>query len=298
MDRVQRITLEEVLNMEKEIRLQKIGRRKSLRQRAKESKKWQKITTVVYPLIFGAVLVGLWQGQILHGWFHTDTFTLPLLNKIGEIMRDNMDKILENTGATVSVAVIGLVIGSLLGYLVAVLAALFPKIGMGGPAVLGAFASVPVVAIAPVLNNWTKDLSDEASIRSMISKIIVVTLICAADMGLNAYRGLTEIKPFSEDLMAIYAAPKRTTLWKLRLPNSLPYVFTALKVSVPASIMTAIVSEYFAEYITGVGRQIRENIVLAQYATAWAYIATACLIGIAAYVILMAFQSILLRRYL
>lgn len=283
--------------MNREVRLRKIGRRKSFRQRAKENKKWQKISTVIYPLLFGILIVGLWQSQVLHAWFHTDTFTLPLLNKIGEIMGDISDKIWGNTIDTVKVACIGLVIGSVLGYLVAVLAAVFPKIGMGGLSVIGAFASIPVVALAPVLNNWTKDISKDASVRSMVSKIIVVTLICAADMGLNAYRGLTELKPYSEDLMAIYAAPKRMTLWKLRFPNSVPYVFTALKVSVPASIMTAIVSEYFAEYITGVGRQIRENIVLAQYATAWAYIATACLIGIAAYIILTILQSILLRRY-
>ena len=283
--------------MDRQVRLQKIGRKKSLRQRAKENKKWQKASTIVLPVIFGILLVALWQSQILHSWFNTDTFTLPLLDKIGGIMSDINDKLLANTISTVSVAFIGLVIGSLLGYLVAVLAAMFPKIGMGGLSVIGAFASVPVVALAPVLNNWTKDVSSVASVRSMVAKILVVTLICAADMGLNAYRGLTEIKPFSEDLMAIYAAPKRTVLWKLRLPNSLPYVFTALKVSVPASIMTAIVSEYFAEYITGVGRQIRENIVLAQYSTAWAYIATACLIGIVSYVILMILQSILLRRY-
>ncbi|UKI37106.1 MAG: hypothetical protein L6V93_02480 [Clostridiales bacterium] len=56
--------------------------------------------------------------------------------------------------------------------------------------------------------------------------------------------------------------------------------FTALKVSVPASVITALVSEYFAEYRAGVGRQIRENILIAQYATAWAYITAACLIGI------------------
>ena len=116
-------------------------------------------------------------------------------------------------------------------------------------------------------------------------------------MSLNAYRGLTEVKPFSEDLMTICAAGRGTVLWKLRFPNSVPYVFTALKVSVPASIMTTIVSEYFAEYITGVGRQIRENIVLAQYATAWAYIATACIIGIVSYGVLMIVQSVLLRRY-
>lgn len=276
---------------------QKLKRRKSLYQRGKENARVQAALTVILPVLLGIVIFALWQGQILHKMFHTDTYTLPLPTKIGSIFMDNLDKIWENTKATVSVALIGLVLGSLLGYAVAVLASFFPKLGKGGLSIIGAFASIPVVAMAPVLNNWTKDISNEASVRSMVAKIIVVMLVSAANMSLNAYRGLTELKPYAEDLMATYAAKKRVILVKLRLPNSVPYIFIALKVAVPASIMTTIVSEYFAEYITGVGRQIRENIVLAQYSTAWAYIVTACLLGIISYVILMIAQSILLRKH-
>ncbi len=274
-----------------------IKRRKSFFQKMRENEKVQSISTVVLPVLLGIVILALWQGQQLHALFHTDTFTLPIPTTIGEIFIDNLDKIGKNTVSTVVVALIGLILGSLLGYGIAVLAAVFPKFGKGGLSIIGAFASIPVVALAPVLNNWTKDVSKDASVRSMVAKILVVMLIAAADMGLNAYRGLTELEQYSEDLMATYAAKKRVTFLKLRLPNSLPYVFTALKVAVPASIMTTIVSEYFAEYITGIGRQIRENIVLAQYSTAWAYILTACLIGIASYVILMIVQSIALRNY-
>lgn len=276
---------------------QKLKRRKSLYQRGKENARVQAALTVILPVLLGIVIFALWQGQLLHKMFHTDTYTLPLPTKIGSIFMDNLDKIWENTKATVSVALIGLVLGSLLGYAVAVLASFFPKLGKGGLSIIGAFASIPVVAMAPVLNNWTKDISNEASVRSMVAKIIVVMLVSAANMSLNAYRGLTELKPYAEDLMATYAAKKRVILVKLRLPNSVPYIFIALKVAVPASIMTTIVSEYFAEYITGVGRQIRENIVLAQYSTAWAYIVTACLLGIISYVILMIVQSILLRKH-
>lgn len=275
----------------------KLKRKKSLYQRAKESAKVQSISTVILPVLLGVVILTLWQTQVLHAILKTDTFTLPLLDRIGNIIFENADKIWSNVVATMVVAIIGLVLGSFLGYGVAILAALFPRTGKGGLSVIGAFASIPVVALAPVFNNWTKDISNEASIRSMVAKIIVVMLIAAANMGLNAYRGLTELKPFSEDLMVTYAAKRRVTLVKLRLPNSVPYIFVALKVSVPASIMTAIVSEYFAEYIIGVGRQIRENIVLSQYSTAWAYITIACALGIISYVILMIIQSILLRKY-
>lgn len=277
--------------------VQKIKRKKSFLQRCRENQKLQSSLTILLPVLLGIVLFVLWQNEVLHRWFGTDTFTLPLPTKIGGIMLDNKEAILENTKSTVVVAAIGLLAGSILGYLMAVLAALFPRLGKGGLSVIGAFASIPVVAMAPVLNNWTKDVSKEASVRSMVAKILVVMLIAAANMSLNAYRGLTELKPYAKDLMATYAAKKIRTLWKLRLPNSIPYVFVALKVAVPASIMTAIVSEYFAEYITGVGRAIRENIVLAQYSTAWAYIVTACLIGVISYVILMVVQSLVLRRY-
>ena len=95
--------------------------------------------------------------------------------------------------------------------------------------------------------------------------------------------------------MKSYAAGKLTVFLKLRIPNSVPYIFVALRVSVPASIISALVSEYFAEFIIGVGRQIRENIVLAQYATAWAYIVVACAIGIIMYGILLCAEGALLR---
>lgn len=275
----------------------KIKRKKSLYRRAKENKKAQMAGSVIFPVLFGLLIFALWQGQALHAMFHTDTYTLPVPTKIVGIIADNMDAIMENVRSTVIVAALGLIFGSILGYLVAVLAACKPKFGKGGLSVVGAFASIPVVALAPVMNNWTKDISNDANTRSMVAKILVVMLIAAANMCLNAYRGLTELKPYSEDLMATYAAKNKMTLMKLRLPNSVPYIFIALKVAVPASIMTAIVSEYFAEYITGVGRQIRENIVLAQYSTAWAYIVTACAVGVAAYVILMVAQSLVMKRY-
>lgn len=70
----------------------------------------------------------------------------------------------------------------------------------------------------------------------------------------------------------------------------------ALRVSVPASVIGALVTEYFAEDTVGVGRQIRENIVKGQYPTAWAYIATACAIGIGMYIILMLVERMVLKR--
>lgn len=254
------------------------------------------VTSILYPLIFGIIIVGMWQTGILHKLLKTDEYILPYPTRIFSIISDNMDKIMPNVGASVFVIITGLILGSVLGYAAAMGATASPKFGKGGLTVISAFNAIPIVAMAPVIMNWTKDVSSDASVRSTVAKIIVVTLMCMASMSINAYRGLTELKPFSLDLMKSYAADNKTVFLKLRLPNSIPYIFTALKVSVPSSVITALVSEYFAEYRAGVGRQIRENILIAQYSTAWAYIAVACIIGIALFVLLLAIESIYLKK--
>jgi NitT/TauT family transport system permease protein len=255
----------------------------------------QNITTIVYPVLFGVFIAVLWQTELLHKIVGADTFTLPLPKRIFGIIKDNWSGIMVNVRATVIVALGGLVLGSFFGYLLAIVATVFPKWGAGGLTIASAFNAIPIIAIAPILNNLTKDFSKDPNIRSMFAKMLVVMVTCTVSMSINAYRGFTELKPFSLDLMRSYAAGKATVFFKLRIPNSIPYVFTALRVSVPACVISALVSEYFAEYVIGVGRQIRENIVLAQYATAWAYILVACVIGITMYVLLLITEGILLK---
>ena len=253
------------------------------------------LTTVLYPVLFGIFITVLWQTKVLHHMLGTDTFTLPLPSRIVGIIYDNLGVIMTNVWATVFVALAGLVLGSLFGFIIATVASMFPHWGAGGLTIATAFNAIPIVAIAPIFTNLTKGFSSDPNIRSMFSKTLVVMITCTVSMGINAYRGFTELKPFSLDLMKSYAADKRTVFFKLRLPNCIPYIFTALRISVPASVISAMVSEYFAEYIIGVGRQIRESIVLAQYSTAWAYIVVACLIGISMYAVLLIAESILLK---
>ena len=254
------------------------------------------ISGVALPVLFGVLLVVLWQTQVLHAWMGTDTITLPLPTRIGEIIAQNSETIWGHVQITLVVTLGGLVMGSILGYLIAIIATMFSKWGAGGLTIVSAFNAIPLVALAPVINNWTRDISTDVSVRSTVAKIIVVTISCTAAMSVNAFRGLTELKPFSEDLMRSYAAKKITVFTKLRLPNSIPYILTALRVSVPASVIGALVTEYFAEETIGVGRQIRENIVKGQYPTAWAYIAVACAIGIILYAILMVAEKLILRN--
>lgn len=86
----------------------------------------------------------------------------------------------------------------------------FSHWGAGGLTIVSCFNAVPVVALAPVIINWTRDVSNDVAFRSMVAKCIVVMIFCTATMSINAFRGLTEVKPFSEDLMRSYAANRFT----------------------------------------------------------------------------------------
>ena len=155
------------------------------------TKKWLgMLPSVGLPLLFGVIVFMLWQTQALHSWLGTDTITLPLPTRIGEIISQNKDSIGSQVKMTLTVALGGLVAGSILGYLIAVIASIFRNWGAGGLTIVSAFNAIPIVALAPVINNWTRDVSSDVSIRSTLAKIIVVTISCTAAMSVNAFRRL------------------------------------------------------------------------------------------------------------
>ena len=270
------------------------------------SARWNALSSVLYPILLAVLLATLWQSGALHAILGTDEFTLPMPVHIGGIIKDIWPKIWLNFKSSSVAAVTGLLLGSAFGYLIAILAAVFPNGGVGGLKLVSAFNAVPIIAIAPVVNNLTKNVTSDIELRGMISKTLVVILVCTATMSVSAYRGLTDLKPFAKDLMDTYAAGGTTTFIKLRLPNSVPSIFTALTVSTPLSVITTLVSEYFIDVKVstgssyspvGVGRMIRENIVTAQYSTAWAYIVIACAMGIGMYAALTAVRAAVVRRH-
>jgi NitT/TauT family transport system permease protein len=83
--------------------------------------------------------------------------------------------------------------------------------------------------------------------------------------------------------MKSYAASDFSILRKVRIPNAVPFLFTALKIAAPASVITAFVSEYFGGSQNGLGSRITSNIATSKNAVAWAYVLGACLLGLAFY---------------
>lgn len=235
----------------------------------------EKIQRYALPISFGVLLILLWQFGAVHALFRLKPYQLPLPSDIAVTLYKNFGKAMADCGVTVTGALIGLVLGSLIGFGVAVLATFFPKWGYGGMTLISACNAIPLVALSTIMNRWFA--------TGMAQKIGVVTIVCMAAMALNAYNGLNNLKPFSIDLMYMAAADKWTIFRKLRLPNCLPHVFTASKINIASSIIAAIISEYFATSTSGLGFGIKDNLRKAEMAMGWSYIVVASLVGVILY---------------
>ena len=79
----------------------------------------------------------------------------------------------------------------------------------------------------------------------MLPRITIVAVMVFFPVMVNTIRGLTEVEPAALELMDSYAASEVTTLRKLRIPNALPYWFTALRIATTLSVIGAVVGEFF-----------------------------------------------------
>ena len=83
-----------------------IKKRKSLWRRLKENKVAQVVSSVLLPVLFGVLILALWQGQVLHKIFNTDTNTLPLPSRICHIIIDNIPAFAQNALYTLLVGIL------------------------------------------------------------------------------------------------------------------------------------------------------------------------------------------------
>ena len=102
-------------------------------------------------------------------------------------------------------------------------------------------APPPIVAVYPLLMIWFG--------FGVWPRVIVAALITFFPMLVNAMVGLRSVEPAVLDVMRVLDASRAQVLWKVRLPSSLPYVFAALRISVPLSLIGAVV----AEFLSGAG---------------------------------------------
>jgi NitT/TauT family transport system permease protein len=134
------------------------------------------------------------------------------------------------------------------------------------------------------------------SITSEVPRRLMVTIVVQFIVLVHVARGLTQVDPTQLELMRSYAATESAILRKVRVPNAVPYLFTALRIAAPAAVITAFVSEYFGGSQNGLGSRIVSNIAISSNATAWAYVLGACLLGLAFFLAAVVLERLVTPR--
>jgi NitT/TauT family transport system permease protein len=231
-------------------------------------------------VVFG-IGIALWQG--LTTAFHVQTFLLPKPSDIATSFWDNKSALWHAGLYTLKEAIGGFLLGAGLGIVTALFLARFRKIGLALMPFAIAANAVPIIAFSPITNNWF-------GLLNPFSKMAIAAVLCFFPVMVNTLRGLTSVHPSSIELMRSYAAGDAAIFRRVRIPNSLPFMFTGLKVAAVLSMIGAIVAEYFGGPTNALGVSILNDSQLFDFPRAWAGIMLASTFGIGLYAAVAALE--------
>ena len=247
----------------------------------------------VVVVIAGGVL--LWEA--LKGILGIPDFKLPHSYAIlGELFRRTgrgelwLAALSRNALVTWGEALAGFTAGGLAGCLLAVVFIHWSLMEQGLLPYVVASQTVPILAIAPMVVVWLG--------TGWVSKAIIASYVTFFPVTINVLRGLRAVHPDALALMRSYGATPAQVFFKLRLPTSLPFLFTALKISATASVVGAIIGEAPASIQEGLGGAIinfNQYYVL-EPANLWATNLYAAALGILFFLAVLLAEKLVVRR--
>lgn len=171
--------------------------------------------------------------------------------------------LLKNALVTWHRAAVGFFLGSVAGFGLGALFARSRLLERGLMPFVVASQTIPLIALAPMIviwggsGAWPPFLVDAFFLDNTgFSVAVISAYLTFFPVTINSLRGLRSPDPQAIELMRSYAATETQILTKLRMPASLPYVFTALKISATASVIGAIIGELPAGLGDGLGRSL------------------------------------------
>lgn len=153
-------------------------------------------------------------------------FSVKVSEELGIVM------VLKAAGITLSRAFLGFSIGIIMGFVLALLMDLSGAVEKIAFPYLMLIQMIPILGMAPIVYAITKDVDQ--------SRIIIASILTFYPISTNTLAGFKSVEKEKNDLMSLCAANKFQIYWKTKIPASLPYFFTGLKIAAPLAITAAI----------------------------------------------------------
>ena len=230
----------------------------------------QRIVNILIPIFFGIWVLIIW--QLLVRGFDIPRVLLPAPTEIAERFANSLPIIWADFQQTFLKAVlIGYFLGCGAGLLIALLVDRTPFLKRGLLPLGNFISALPIIGIAPIMVMWFG--------FDWPSKAAVVVVMTFFPMLVNATVGLSSSSKLQLDLMHTYSANYWQSLFKLRLPEAMPFIFNALKINSTLALIGAIVAEFFGTPIVGMGFRISTEVGRMNIDMVWAEITVAALAG-------------------
>ncbi|WP_033068708.1 ABC transporter permease [Thalassospira australica] len=234
----------------------------------------QHVANITVPIAFGVWLLFLW--EVLVSGFGVPQVLLPPPSMIGERFVNSTDILAADFYQTFVKAVLsGYVMGCGSAFIVAIAVDRVPFLKRGLLPLGNMVSALPIIGVAPIMVMWFG--------FDWQSKAAVIVIMTFFPMLVNTVTGLNAAGKLEKDLMATYASGYWSTLFRLRLPAAMPFVFNALKINSTLALIGAIVAEFFGTPIVGMGFRISTEVGRMNIDMVWAEIALAALAGTAFY---------------
>ncbi len=240
-------------------------------------------TTVVPPAVVGVLFLSGW--ELLVRGFDLKPYFLPSPSSIWTAFSDNLQLVWDAAVVSGTNALVGLIAGTLLGIALSFVLMRFRLVNDLVTPMAVALNAIPIVVLVSIFVNQYQSTSEMP--RRLMATLVVFFIVLV-----NVAKGLRQVHPTHVELLRSYAASPLDVLVKARIPNALPYLFTALKIAAPTAVITAFVAEYFGGRQNGLGSRITSNMANSKNAVAWSYVLGACLLGLAFYLISIALENI------
>ncbi len=247
-------------------------------------KAWSRaLHTLWPPLLFGVAILAAW--ELVVRAFDLKPYFLPAPSTIVEATIDNAGLISQAAWVSGSNALVGLIVGTAFGIAMSFVLMRFRLLNDMVSPLAVALNAIPIVVLVSVFNNQFASTSE-------LPRRLMVTLIVYFVVLVNVAKGLRQVHPTHVELMRSYAATPLAVIRKVRVPNAVPYLFTALKIAAPGAVITAFVAEYFGGNQNGLGYRITSNLSNSKNAAAWAYVFGAVVLGLVFYLVSIALESL------
>ncbi len=214
---------------------------------------------ILAPVLLLLVLLAAWEA-LVRG-FHIQSFILPSPSQVVVAFVENFGLLSWHGAITFSEILLGLLLGAVGGFVLAIAVFYSPLLDKAlYPLIIGS-QMIPVFAIAPILIVWMG--------YGLWPKVTIAALICFFPLVVNVSDGLRQPTEQAVDLFRSLGATRAQIFWKLRLPASLPTVFSGLKVSATLAVVGATIGEWVGSH-QGLGylmlqsnARLRMNLVFA-----------------------------------